>query len=191
LGSHEFAGEVLRKAQRLDLLDRDLSDRPGTYRYDQGEEARIKRLLNYELPLNEADRVLTELFEFHIGDPNIFANRLYLSSEMIREMADAGMMFGSHTESHRILSRLGYDEQYAELKDGVTAIKQLTGQQSVPFCYPYGHVHTYNDDTLSILEQTGYAMAFNTVRSAVEFDSIGSYYELPRFDTRDVSKLAA
>lgn len=191
LGSHGFAGEVLRKVHRLDLHNRDLSDRPGTYRYDQGVEARVKRLLNYELPLDLADRVLTELFEFHIGDPNSFAKGLYLSSNMIREMAQAGMIFGGHTKSHRILSRLGYDDQYAELKDGVTVIRQLTGQDSVPFCYPYGHVHTYNDETLSILERTGYAMAFNTVRSPVEFDSIGSHYELPRFDTRDVSRRAA
>ena len=54
------------------------------------------------------------------------------------------------------------------------------------FCYPYGFSHTYNADTLRVLEECGYSMAFNTVRREAVIGR-EPRYELPRFDTRDVS----
>jgi hypothetical protein len=55
----------------------------------------------------------------------------------------------------------------------------------VSFCYPYGFPHTYNGDTLRVLEESGYSIAFNTVRREAVVGR-ESRYELPRFDTRDV-----
>ena len=63
----------------------------------------------------------------------------------------------------------------------------LTGQPSVSFCYPYGFSHTYNADTLGVLAECGYSMAFNTVRREMIFGQ-DQRYELPRFDTRDVAR---
>ena len=37
------------------------------------------------------------------------------------------------------------------------------------FCYPYGFSHTYNADTLRVLAECGYSMAFNTVRREIVF----------------------
>jgi peptidoglycan/xylan/chitin deacetylase (PgdA/CDA1 family) len=98
------------------------------------------------------------------------------------------MTFGFHTESHPVLSRLTREEQRKELRNGVGAIRALTGQETVSFCYPYGFPHTYNAETLKALEEFGYSMAFNTVRREA---TIGREppYELPRFDTRDVVHL--
>jgi hypothetical protein len=55
----------------------------------------------------------------------------------------------------------------------------------VSFCYPYGFTHTYNADTLHVLGEYGYSMAFNTARRPADVGADGRY-ELPRFDTRDV-----
>ena len=159
--------------------------RDGIYRYDEAPDVRAKRLLNYELPYEIADRLLDEMFREHVGDPAAFARGLYLSNDMIAEMAYGGMTFGYHTRSHRVLSRLSREEQEAELLDGVALIRRLTGQSAVPFCYPYGFTHTYNQDTLDVLEQAGYSVAFNTVREPANLP-VPSRYEVPRFDTRDV-----
>jgi peptidoglycan/xylan/chitin deacetylase (PgdA/CDA1 family) len=159
--------------------------REGIYRYDEAPDVRAKRLLNYELPYAIADRVLDELFREHIGDPEAFARELYLNADMIAEMARGGMTFGYHTRSHPVLSRLSRAGQAAELGEGVALVRRLTGQRTVPFCYPYGFPHTYNQDTLDALADAGYSVAFNTVREPARLPA-PSRYELPRFDTRDV-----
>ena len=159
--------------------------RPGVYRYDEQPEAAVKRMLNYELPFEVVDGVLDHLFRAHVGEPDAVARELYLTPAMIREMAGGGMTFGFHTESHRVLSRLSAAEQAEELTEGVSLIRELTGQDTVPFCYPYGFPHTYNEDTVRILDAAGYSLAFNTVRRHARPD-LDPRFELPRFDTRDV-----
>lgn len=185
LGVQAFAEGV---GERLSAGSSDLGPRPRAaevYRYDGDADSTTKYLLNYELSFDEADRILEGLFREHIGDSGEFAAGLYLSRGMVREMADAGMTFGFHTENHRVLSRLSRDEQRVEIGHGVHLVRDLTGQSSVPFCYPYGHPHTYNADTLAILADAGYSMAFTTVRRAADPMS-DARFELPRFDTRDL-----
>jgi peptidoglycan/xylan/chitin deacetylase (PgdA/CDA1 family) len=189
LGADQFAHEVGAAliAEGVSIAAEG-DGREGIYRYDEAPDVRIKRILNYDAPYPVADRVLSTLFARYIGDSGAFARRLYLSSGQIREMARGRMTFGFHTESHPVLSRLTREEQRTELRNGIGAIRALTGQETVSFCYPYGFPHTYNAETLKALEEFGYSMAFNTVRREA---TIGREprYELPRFDTRDVAHL--
>jgi len=189
LGAERFAREVgaALKGEGVSIAAA-VDGREGIYRYDEAPDVRIKRILNYEAPYPVADRVLSALFARHVGDSDMFARTLYLSSRQIREMARAGMTFGFHTESHPVLSRLTRDEQRDELRNGTRAIRDLTDQATVSFCYPFVFPHTYNTETLETLEEFGYSMAFNTVRREA---IVGQEprYELPRFDTRDVARL--
>jgi peptidoglycan/xylan/chitin deacetylase (PgdA/CDA1 family) len=163
------------------------ANREGIYRYDEAPDVRIKRILNYDAPYPVADRVLSTMFTRHIGDSGAFARQLYLSAAQIGEMAKGGMTFGFHTQTHPVLSRLDAVAQRAELCNGPRLVSELTGQHTVSFCYPYGFSHTYNADTLSVLAECGYSMAFNTVRREIVFGQ-DQRYELPRFDTRDVAR---
>ena len=193
LGAARFsaeAGEALAAAGFADSGSdgADAGGRAGVYRYDEAPDVRIKRILNYEAPYPVVDRVLAELFARHLGDAAAFAEELYLSPAQVREMAGGGMTFGFHTETHKVLSRLDRTAQRDELSRGVALVSQLTGQQRVSFCYPYGFPHTYNADTLDVLEDCGYSMAFNTARREA-MPRIDPRFELPRFDTRDVPHL--
>ena len=186
LGANRFTEEVAAALEH-EGVETGTVNREGIYRYDEAPDIRIKRILNYEAPYPVADRVLSTLFARHIGDSEGFARGLYLSSDQIREMAKGGMTFGFHTESHPVLSRLDAAAQHAELRNGPRLVADLTGQRTVSFCYPYGFSHTYNADTLRVLADCGYSMAFNTVRREIVFGQ-DQRYELPRFDTRDVAR---
>jgi peptidoglycan/xylan/chitin deacetylase (PgdA/CDA1 family) len=188
LGAQRFATDVAAALEREGVPVPALrgGEREGVYRYDEAPDVRIKRILNYEAPYPVANRVLSTLFEHHIGDGEAFARQLYMSSAQVREMADGGMTFGFHTETHPVLSRLDREAQRAELRNGPRLIGDLTAQRTVSFCYPYGFSHTYNTDTLNVLDECGYSMAFNTVRRETMFGQ-EPRYELPRFDTRDVA----
>jgi peptidoglycan/xylan/chitin deacetylase (PgdA/CDA1 family) len=186
LGANRFTEEVAAALER-EGVSTGPAEREGIYRYDEAPDVRIKRILNYEAPYPVTDRVLTGIFTRHLGDSVAFARGLYLSAAQIREMADGGMTFGFHTESHPVLSRLDAAAQRIELRNGPRLVADLTGQRSASFCYPYGFSHTYNADTLSVLAECGYSMAFNTVRREIVFGQ-DQRYELPRFDTRDVAR---
>ena len=186
LGSERFTCEI---AERLDLdyghNNARLVWTTDVYRYDAQSDMSIKHKLNYELPLRQVGEALEDLFAAHIGNESEFARELYMSSEMIREMSSMGQTFGFHTDQHLVLSRLSAVEQRKELERGVEMIRKLTAQRSVPFCYPYGHVHTYDKETLRILKQVGYSSAFNTVRR-VASPAKDPMFEFPRFDTVDL-----
>jgi peptidoglycan/xylan/chitin deacetylase (PgdA/CDA1 family) len=187
LGANRFTEEAAAALEGEGIDAGGCRHREGIYRYDEAPDVRIKRILNYEAPYPVADRVLSSLFTRHIGDSVAFGRSLYLSAAQIREMANGGMTFGFHTESHPVLSRLDAAAQRAELRNGPHLIADLTGQRTASFCYPYGFSHTYNADTLSGLAECGYSMAFNTVRREIVFGQDGRY-ELPRLDTRDVAR---
>lgn len=185
LGAEAFGRAVL---EACDAGQRRAAGSAGVFGADRWEDAddrAIKHLLNYELPFADAERVLERLFARHIGDSAAFARRLYLSAAMIAEMADAGMTFGYHTRSHRMLSRLTPAEQEQELEAGVSWIRGLTRQRTVPFCYPWGGRQTYTRDTVRLLQAAGYSLAFNTERRRAMLRTDGRF-ELPRFDTRDL-----
>jgi len=187
LGAARFTERAAAALEAEGVVVAPEAARDGIYRYDEAPDVRVKRILNYEAPYPVADHVLTTLFERHLGDSVEFARALYLSSAHVREMAAGGMTFGFHTHTHPVLSRLTRDAQRAELGSGVGLIRDLTGQAHVSFCYPYGFTHTYNADTLAVLEECGYSMAFNTVRREAMI-GVEPRYELPRFDTRDVAR---
>ncbi|MEE9285672.1 MAG: polysaccharide deacetylase family protein, partial [Dehalococcoidia bacterium] len=188
LGPDRFAEEV--RGAILDLsqpgrIGPAVSSERELYRYDRPDAQGMKRLLNYDLPIADADRVLGDLFRRHVGDEAAFARALYLAPEMTAEMAAEGMTFGFHTESHVALSRLSRQQQRAEVERGVSVIGRLTGQQRVPFCYPYGHAQTYDRASMAVVEEAGYSAAFSVVRAMVRFGK-EHRYDLPRFDTRDL-----
>jgi peptidoglycan/xylan/chitin deacetylase (PgdA/CDA1 family) len=190
LGVEGFARAVLQACEPSALPRGAAREVLGLDRWDDTGARAIKNLVSHELAFDEAERVLEALFVEHIGDSTDFARTLYLDTANVRTMAAAGMTFGYHTRSHLLLSRLSSDEQMTELRPGVDWIRSLTGQATVSFCYPWGGPHTYTRDTVRILRDTGYSVAFNTVRRRVSFDEDGRY-ELPRIDTRDLPPYSA
>jgi len=187
LGAADFAATVERALARAGWTAAPAvaGSSGGLYRYDAGKDAAIKRLLNYEVPYDLSDAVLSALFREHVGSPEVFAASLYLRPEVLRDMVAAGMTFGGHTHHHRVLARLTLDEQRSEVAEGVSRIRALTGQTSVPFSLPYGQPRTYTADTLRILRAAGYDSAFSTVRGTVDFATVDAY-QLPRLDTKDL-----
>ncbi len=57
--------------------DRRLAHRAEVYRYDASPDLAAKHLLNYELPHEVSDAVLSSLFREHIGDDVAFSRSLY------------------------------------------------------------------------------------------------------------------
>lgn len=64
--------------------------------------------------------------------------REMLSWSEIREMAAAGIAFGSHARTHPDLTRLGSEEIEAEMTGSKAVIEERLGVAVAGFAYPYG-----------------------------------------------------
>jgi peptidoglycan/xylan/chitin deacetylase (PgdA/CDA1 family) len=68
----------------------------------------------------------------------------------VRELADAGMEIGAHTDTHPLLARLPVDQQEREMLHSKERIEREVGRPVVSFAVPYGSRGTYSRATLSM-----------------------------------------
>ncbi len=112
-----------------------------------------------------------------------------LDSSSIRTMLQSGLVeFGSHTETHAILSLLSPEEQRKEILGSVEAVKRLTGRPCKFFAYPNGGPHDYDSKTIELLRECEISAAVSTIpgpndsrTSLVELNRYGANVGMPRF----------
>ncbi len=80
-----------------------------------------------------------------------------LQEHEIREMADAGIAFGSHTVSHVSLPGLPSDVLRKEITGSKEMISSITRVPVTSFSYPYGHV---DGNVRALVRGAGYGCAF-------------------------------
>jgi peptidoglycan/xylan/chitin deacetylase (PgdA/CDA1 family) len=86
-----------------------------------------------------------------------------LSWEAILAMDRARVRFGSHTQTHQILTMVPADVARRELCDSKRAIEQALGHDCDLFAYPNGE---WTPETRAMLAESGYRLAFTTKRGA-------------------------
>ncbi|NUM46109.1 MAG: polysaccharide deacetylase family protein, partial [Anaerolineales bacterium] len=61
----------------------------------------------------------------------------FLTRAQIREMQAEGFIFGAHTRRHPKLNTLSQAEQAAEIVESCRIVCEITGQDQVPFAFPF------------------------------------------------------
>ena len=79
-----------------------------------------------------------------------------LGWQEIKDMADSGISFGSHTKTHRNLCLMEDDEMRRELMDSKLELEERLGAKKVGFCYPFG---IYDDRVKDIVRDLGFDYA--------------------------------
>lgn len=93
----------------------------------------------------------------------------YMSWENIKEMAGSGLAyFTDHTWSHYGVGYGSADKVKYEIITAKQQLQENTGRVVNVFTYPYG---SFNDLSISILKQEGFAGAFSTIFGDVQCDS--------------------
>jgi peptidoglycan/xylan/chitin deacetylase (PgdA/CDA1 family) len=141
-------------------------------------------MMNYLISYQYREQVLDELMdEFFGGDKKIFES-FYLSIGEIKKMHDLGMVMGSHTKSHPVLSKLSFQEQQTEIHSSFDYLENICIKLPYKtFCYPYGGFHSFTNETESILKNAGCLFSFNVEeRDISEMDLKNRPQALPRYD---------
>jgi peptidoglycan/xylan/chitin deacetylase (PgdA/CDA1 family) len=68
---------------------------------------------------------------------NSNSGRVFMTSEQVRQMAAEGFAFGSHGITHMAMQRLPLDEMERRVVESCALVHDLTGQDRVPFAFPY------------------------------------------------------
>lgn len=88
--------------------------------------------------------------------------------QMLQMSRDPLCTIGAHTCSHPRLSGLSAEEQRREMKECKDDLEQLLGKEVKHMAYPYGD---YNQDTVKIATELGFATAVTTSGRFVRSDS--------------------
>jgi peptidoglycan/xylan/chitin deacetylase (PgdA/CDA1 family) len=88
-----------------------------------------------------------------------FSERKMLSWRQIKEMANHGIHFGSHTVSHPKLTELDDDTVKMELGQSKQIIEDQLGVECAHFAYPYGLI---TEKTRELVRQAGFKTACST-----------------------------
>jgi len=100
--------------------------------------------------------------------------REHMSEGDVREMAEYGIEFGSHTLSHRWLHELGPGEIDREIVESKKFVEDLTQTVCKTIAYPAGY---FNDHAKASAKQAGYLAAFSTIYGDESADDL---FELNR-----------
>lgn len=141
----------------------------------------FKRLLNYFIDYDRRESfidVLSDVFGYQYS-----ANSFYVQKTQLSEMFDHGMIFGSHTVSHPVMSKLTRADQTHEITSSFAFLDELKLTKHKTYCHPYGGFHSFDQNTVEILDKQNVAYAFNVdYRDITQQDIIANKQSLPRYD---------
>jgi peptidoglycan/xylan/chitin deacetylase (PgdA/CDA1 family) len=108
----------------------------------------------------------------------------YLSPDQLIEMEMSGMLIGSHTHSHLLMSKLTKEEQFLEINNSIGTLKSINLENSIEtYCHPYGGRHSFNKDTIDILDSLGINYSFDVNPKDINLlDLYENKHSLPRYD---------
>ena len=148
---------------------------------DEVYKKEFKKIMNYYGDLKLKKKILDYLLKkFEI---NIKPKEYYLNKKEIKHLISLGMIIGSHSESHTLLSRLSYKKQFKDIKNGKIFLEKTINKNVDIFCYPYGRKNSYNSNTLKILKKLKFKLAYTVENRNISLRDIQKKpYELPRYD---------
>lgn len=95
----------------------------------------------------------------------------FLTWDEVREMATAGVEFGSHTVSHPILRSLDDRALAVELLESKRTIESHLGRECYAFAYPNGGFDDFGAREMAALESAGYRCALSLEGGLVRRDA--------------------
>jgi peptidoglycan/xylan/chitin deacetylase (PgdA/CDA1 family) len=144
----------------------------------------FKRILNYFVSY-DCREVLIDLVASKLNY-TFETCELYVPVDKIKKMQHAGNIIGSHTVSHPVMSKLSKMEQNAEINDSFNYLSANIKLDVKTYCHPYGGFHSFNEETVKALDNSGVEFSFNVEsREICDNDLASSIQFLPRFDCNE------
>lgn len=170
---HDEAGfSWLQLKQRRKEILRDIS--PGPISEGCITSAQIFLAYLKGLTIQQRNEFVSKLKQIEPGFP---AWARLMDWAEVTQLHQNGHEIGSHSRNHTLLSQLSPKVQRKEIVQSMQDIETAIGVTPDSFCYPDGN---FNEQTLSILGESGYKTAVTTQWGANK--DLSTPFELRRFD---------
>jgi peptidoglycan/xylan/chitin deacetylase (PgdA/CDA1 family) len=123
----------------------------------------VRAYLDHHVSDERRFRALLEDRAGVIVDEDELGRALFMTWDQVRALVAAGMSVGSHSQTHRNLSRLSESDQRAELVESKRVLESVLGRAVETLAYPYGWPGTYDDLTARLAADAGYRVAFSSL----------------------------
>ncbi|KZY30169.1 hypothetical protein A3752_05145 [Oleiphilus sp. HI0081] len=131
------------------------------------------------IPDDKRQQRLLDLFEeLGIEREQSYPDSKMMTWDMVEEMSDWGVEFGSHSVTHSVLANLDVESMKAELFQSKDAIEKRIGRCEV-LAYPVGGVGAFNQDVMDAAKEAGFKVACSYLSGVVSSIDQG-IYELKR-----------
>ena len=149
---------------------------------DSADVKDFKRILNYYIDYRYRSSVINHLAVMFNIDFTSYKN-FYMNSNQLLEMSENGMIIGSHTVNHPLMSKLDYNYQEKEIGHSIEKLESTIHEKIKTYCHPYGGYHSFNELTLQALEEHEIDYSFNVESRDISLnDMLMNPHALPRFD---------
>ena len=144
----------------------------------------FKQILNYYIKSEYRDDVLDKLMAKFCDNEKQLKSNYYLNINDIKKLHSCGMLVGSHSVNHPVMSKLNEKKQIFEIESSFKDIEMIIGDNKTrTFCYPYGGFHSFNNTTENILNKHSVLFSFNVeARDISKKDLQHNLQKLPRYD---------
>lgn len=184
---YEFMISIVNDSMLDNLKEKEFKEFTYKSQNNDNYTLSVKRYLNYFIDYEYRTDVLNALMERFIPDEQEIKKSFYLSSEQMLEMHNNGMVIGSHSINHSVMSRLSKEIQYKEISESFSFLEQVINPLPFKtFCYPYGGFHSFNNETEQLLDDINCKFSFNVEPRDIETnDMLNRPQALPRYDCND------
>lgn len=182
---YDFAIENIKEHMIPDEKRKEF--RNDTYRKQDNYKgvSEFKRLLNYFIDYkyrSDFIEFLAKKFDFDFDVDDFYVNR----KDLIKMESD-GNILGSHSFTHPVMSKKTCKEQLEEIRESFNFLNDLSSSaDNNTYCHPYGGFHSFDRNTIDILNDLGVSYSFNVEsRNIKSTDLISGRQHLPRYDCNE------
>lgn len=183
----DYLNSILQPDYLIDQKREEFTSK--TYQIQKNDEATnlIKRILNYYVSYEYREGIIDQLCQEFVPKELLDIESFYVTGKELSEMEAEGMIIGSHTVNHPVMSKLTYPEQCYEVEESFSCLQGFgLNLENKTFCYPYGGFHSFTPETEEILESNHCHFSFNVEsRDISPSDLADRKQALPRYDCNE------
>lgn len=176
----ELAKRIEEENYRLTTVD--IKKAIAHYLYDDKESACIKYLLNFKLPKDQLNKLITVLFSKYFNEEQVI-NSLYMTNDQLQHLANNNLI-GNHTHSHLALGLLPKMHIEEEIYKTFSFLQNFKKNTNLAISYPYGSVEACQFPVSEIAHKVGHAIGFSMERG--NNDLTANKLMLKRFSSNDL-----
>ena len=158
------------------------------YRFDNRRDAYVKYLINFVLPSDAVDSMLSELLIRYGVEEGELCRNIYMGVEHIQELQRGGHLIGAHTHSHVRLNK-NKSEWSDDILKNKRVIEDIIGEIPTWISYPHGDRKSLPKNPRKFCKEYQFKIGLTMERGWNTIDL--SPYEISRIDQNDIPRFTA